>query len=294
MAERRRRAAGDDEDDSWMHADVHGGAPPPPPPRPQAAPQERRGGGRRAGAEPAAAAAGRGAGSGHDEEEEEGGDGEDVDALLGLLGKGEGGEDDDEEDEAAPASDVALLKVAWLNEVHSPELQFFEEDVVNAVRADLERQQEEVDARPADTELNFVYNLYQQEIDRVKFVLTSYLRTRLRKIQRHAIYTLADEATFQRLSAAEQEFAKGYVDMVERHFNVSFLNGLPERFRDIAAEGMVPRPQLDAHVVVRVNETLGKFEVAPDVYEELRQGDVLFVSYRPFRALLAEGKVDLM
>jgi len=48
----------------------------------------------------------------------------------------------------------------------------------------------------------------QMEIDRVKYLLASYLRTRLRKLERFAFHVLRDKSCYDRLSPAEFKFVR--------------------------------------------------------------------------------------
>ncbi|KAF9177870.1 GINS complex subunit [Haplosporangium sp. Z 11] len=50
--------------------------------------------------------------------------------------------------------------------------------------------------------------LYQTELERVKFVLRSYLRTRISKIEKYCQFILADTNSRRRLSKAEILYAE--------------------------------------------------------------------------------------
>lgn len=105
------------------------------------------------------------------------------------------------------------------------------------------------------------------EIDRLRYMVASYLRTRLRKvrficqlgraqapsskrlsltnvdvfihqIEKFALHLLGDAVLMQRLSQKELSFAKQYVVLFETHVNDLALGKFAEEHRSITTEGM--------------------------------------------------------
>ena len=74
------------------------------------------------------------------------------------------------------------------------------------------------------------------DLNRAKFLLRAYLRTRLLKIERHVIHIIKESHIFARLSEQEKEFAKEYVGVVESHYNGSVLSDLPDGFRSMLTQ----------------------------------------------------------
>ncbi|CAM9358180.1 unnamed protein product [Ectocarpus fasciculatus] len=144
------------------------------------------------------------------------------------------------------------------------------------------------------------------ELDRLRYSLSKYLRTRLRKVERDALHVLAsaDGEMEGRLSDREREHAKGYVDMLEDHFTRTCLSQqMPSNFRSLTntsqEENMVQEPNLDTFVVCRARDDVGLVQIGEAAGREessmdLRQGDMFIVRYRPIRTLVLEGRVDLI
>lgn len=129
--------------------------------------------------------------------------------------------------------DITRIKRALLNEKTSPELLPYQEELVDELIAATAHQSSVIeDARSTVAEA-FAASLYQMEIDRVNFLVASYLRTRLFKIQKYAVYLLSNADMYARLSEREKEFARGYVDSLEQHFRKSFLDAIPEKYRSL-------------------------------------------------------------
>jgi hypothetical protein len=79
------------------------------------------------------------------------------------------------------------LQAAWLNEKAAPELLPFESDVVAQLIEAVQRQRQEVDdTRTRTADAAFAANLYDMELERIKYLLRGYLRTRLTKARTHA------------------------------------------------------------------------------------------------------------
>lgn len=94
------------------------------------------------------------------------------------------------------------------------------------------------------------------EAGRLTHLLRATLRARLRKVEATAEYLAADAAARVRLSAAEQDYADGYVAAVGEALTGGFLGMLPEKVRGLAADSdgrvpIVPRPRLDSFVWCR-------------------------------------------
>ena len=72
-------------------------------------------------------------------------------------------------------------------------------------------------------------HIYHAELNRVRFMLRAYYRTRLFKIEQHVVHVVKEEEVFARLSPQEQEYATNYTNMVEEHFG-SVLGQLPDKY----------------------------------------------------------------
>lgn len=75
-------------------------------------------------------------------------------------------------------TDYKALKRAFIQERNCPELQLFETLAVSSIIDEIAKKQDLIDSSK-DTIVSHLYNL---EIDRLKFLLSGYLRTRLHKV----------------------------------------------------------------------------------------------------------------
>eukprot|EP00033_Pygsuia_biforma_P002714 GCRY01002998.1.p1 GENE.GCRY01002998.1~~GCRY01002998.1.p1 ORF type:complete len:204 (+),score=23.25 GCRY01002998.1:107-718(+) len=197
--------------------------------------------------------------------------------------------------------DLELLQQGWINEKCSPEILVYEEGAVENIQALLREKEDAIIENSGDVDGSFASHLMQLEIDRIKFLLRSYLRARLDKITKYSLYVTKNDSTFDRLSPAEKTFVTKYVEAYSKHFNTSFLSHIPASLRTLDTDTeqmkMVPTPNLDTFVFFRVLEDVGLYQVSYNNMADevsLSKGDIYIARYLPMRPLLRENKVVLI
>jgi GINS complex subunit 4 len=196
-------------------------------------------------------------------------------------------------------SDYIALKRAWMNEARCPELLPYESRLVENMMKSLRSQWSLISARQAQWagRDSYIRDLLTLEADRVGYVLKSYLRARLFKIQKFARHYLMTSTHL--LSPAETNFARNLLQISDEAFTSMFLRHLPqgdEYFQSLTASDdpggdMVRRPKLDRAVFVRVNDAVGS--VGPDS-ATLEKDHNYIVRYDLVRDLLADGRINLI
>ena len=156
----------------------------------------------------------------------------------------------------APDNDIARLKRAYTNEKCAPELLPFEADLVSRVTEQVEHQEGTVSSARAAAAAgsgagadDLMAHIYHAELNRVRFLLRAYYRTRLFKIERNAVHVLKEPEVLERLSEQEREYATNYANAVEEHFGAA-LGQMPDRYASMLQQieeedgewDMVPPP----------------------------------------------------
>lgn len=59
---------------------------------------------------------------------------------------------------------------------------------------------------------------HTMELERIRFLITSYLRTRLMKIEKFAIHLLSQEGGENKLTDSEREYAQNYVNNMKSYY----------------------------------------------------------------------------
>ncbi|KAF9971517.1 GINS complex subunit [Modicella reniformis] len=168
-----------------------------------------------------------------------------------------------------PSRYVQHLTQAWINERAAPDvLQYEQASVDGLLLSKIGDQMSVIDELDSGNDTSMIISiLYQTELERVKFVLRSYLRTRISKIEKHCEFILADPASKRRLSRAEIMYAENYSRATRQHFHSSFLASLPSSLQgqdDTVFNrklNMISQPKLDEAVFCRIVEDIGDFQL---------------------------------
>jgi hypothetical protein len=87
----------------------------------------------------------------------------------------------------------AKLKFLWIQEKQSPELLPIDADAIRVQMKRLQEQDDYIESLQASCDLtSLTINMYKIDADRMRFVLTDLMRTRLRKLEEHALYNLRE------------------------------------------------------------------------------------------------------
>jgi GINS complex subunit 4 len=153
---------------------------------------------------------------------------EDHDILEKVLGK-------TKETEQSDISDHYYnLKTYFQNEVFAPEILDYQQASVDTLLTILRKQQEYIESLCNDnSESPNMCNIsvpiyYEMELERVRYIVKRYLRTRLEKIERYHAFIIKSEEQLQRLSDEEYEYLTKYNEIVEEYEEEAFLHRIPE------------------------------------------------------------------
>ena len=142
--------------------------------------------------------------------------------------------------------------------------------------------------------------IYETEVERVSYLLRSYLRTRILKIQSQALFLARDEEAQRRLSEPETNFAAQYAALYQRHVDrEAWAAGdtllLPESLKQIASISQIAAPpNLGSHVFCVATRYCPAFAIDGTAESmELLRGQVALLPYAPLRPFIEEGTVIL-
>ncbi|KAF8631665.1 hypothetical protein AX17_005066 [Amanita inopinata Kibby_2008] len=142
--------------------------------------------------------------------------------------------------------------------------------------------------------------LVQTEIERVKFIVNSYVRTRLFKIEKYArlITTNADIQT--RLTAAERDYAIRYARITDRHLFATVLQGLPEPQGHLDDEeiafmpSMINQPNLSRPVFVHALEECPPAHLPDGNTLNMKKDVTTLTHYSVVEHFVARGEAELV
>ncbi|KAJ6652182.1 hypothetical protein lerEdw1_013126 [Lerista edwardsae] len=201
-----------------------------------------------------------------------------------------------------PAQLIRSLEQAWMNEKFSPELLESKSEIVECVVEQLEHMEENLKrARKGDLKVG----IHWMEVERIRYVLNSYLRCRLRKIEKYFPHVLEKEKTRAEgepsiLSPEELAFAREYMTNTEAHFRSVALRHMPPNLQKVDLLKAVPKPNLDSFVFLRVKEKQENILVEPETDEQseyvidLEEDSQHLIRYKTVAPLVASGAVQLI
>ncbi|XP_015263662.1 PREDICTED: DNA replication complex GINS protein SLD5 [Gekko japonicus] len=214
----------------------------------------------------------------------------------------EGSEAGSEEVVLTPAQLIRSLEQAWMNEKFAPELLESKSEIVECVVEQLEHMEENLGrAKGGDLKVG----IHRMEVERIRYVLSSYLRCRLRKIEKYFPHILEKEKTRAEgdpsiLSPEEFAFAKEYMANTEAHFRNMALKHMPPNLQKVDLLKAVAKPNLDSFVFLRVKERQENILVEPETDEQreyvidLDEDSQHLIRYKTIAPLVASGAVNLI
>ncbi|XP_061674265.1 DNA replication complex GINS protein SLD5 [Syngnathoides biaculeatus] len=207
-----------------------------------------------------------------------------------------------QEDGMTPADLIAKLEEAWRNEKFSPELLASQSEVVECVMEQLTHMEDNLQkVKKRDPKAA----IHHMEIDRIRFVLCSYVRSRLQKIEKFFPHVLEKEKSRGKgepslLSPEEFAFAKEYAANTEDHMKSAALSHMPPILQTLDMLKAVPAPCLDSFVFLRVKERQENILVEPETDDQseyvvdLEEGSQHLMRYRTIAPLISSGAVQLI
>jgi GINS complex subunit 4 len=156
-----------------------------------------------------------------------------------------------------------------------------------------------------DPKTNFGLIIIQTEVERWKFLIRSYLRARIAKIDKHTLYYLSTPELQERLSEMETAYATRHQALLHGHYLSSFLGAFPESLQNLndTAGGisMIDGPDEDGAVFVRGLGGRGEDSVLVlgrgrdgDGTIEVRRGEVVVARWSDVREHVERGEMELV
>mmetsp|Transcript_16643 Transcript_16643/g.28168 ORF Transcript_16643/g.28168 Transcript_16643/m.28168 type:complete len:226 (-) Transcript_16643:529-1206(-) len=197
---------------------------------------------------------------------------------------------------------LIALNTAWCTETNAPDILPFRTEIVEDIKAQLKDQQATIDDKVEEgiEQEYFIISLYQMDIERVRYSLARYLRTRLLKIERNLEYILSNIDIMDRLSTEEKTFASKLNNQNNGYFEDNVTNRLvQEKARTIydTAENRLrnAQPVAKQFVFCRAHTMdLTDLMVSSDQVSSLAQGDIGILHYNVIKDFVADGQAELL
>ncbi|KAJ9139121.1 DNA replication complex GINS protein SLD5 [Pleurostoma richardsiae] len=199
--------------------------------------------------------------------------------------------------------DLQALTRAWVAERSAPELLEWPTDgLFERINDRIKRQIEKVEEMTGDMDpkTNFALIVIQTELERYKYLVRSYLRARIAKIDKHTLHYLSSPLLRARLSETELAYATRHQALLHNHYLSSFLSSFPpalQNLNDTAGNiSMIDTPDLDTAVFVRMLKDALVIGHGTDVDAEIdgKDSDILILRWSDAKPLLDAGDAELV
>lgn len=180
-----------------------------------------------------------------------------------------------------------------MNEKHSPDILPYQEEMVDLMLGQLSHMEQNLQAIDAN---NFLRLTHRMELERIRFVVSSYLRCRLQKIEDFTQHIITEErnrsAENKRLSLSEMKFAEEYFGSIESHFQQLALRHIPPNQDDLSKR--IVRPNLMSNVFLKVLRSCGVIVNTNDEEVNLCENSQHMLPYQLISDLVIKGDVQLI
>lgn len=144
----------------------------------------------------------------------------------------------------------------------------------------------------------FYLNIMRLEMERVKYMLKAYLRSRIIKIEKHLLYIVEkDQANL--LSQAEMDYAWTLYEAKKDHFNNEFFGKISKKL-NMMQEGqdipdkMITKPNPKEFVFVRFLVSIPKYTILEHIDIEVKEDKIYFLPFDQVKYLLKKGEAELI
>ncbi|KAK4105527.1 GINS complex, Sld5 component [Parathielavia hyrcaniae] len=199
--------------------------------------------------------------------------------------------------------DLQDLTRAWVAEKSAPELLPWPANgLFERINANIKTQIERVEELTGDMDpkTNFALIVIQTELERYRYLVRSYLRARLAKIDRHALHYLSTDALRARLSGAELAYATRHQALLHNHYLSSFLSSFPAGLQNLndsaAGISMIETPDLESAVFIRLlrDAPVEGRGVDADGAMDGRESDIVILRWSDAKPLVEAGTAELV
>lgn len=207
---------------------------------------------------------------------------------------------DEDEVQITLAQAMKMMRESWLNEKFAPEILPNKQELVDCLLGQINTMEGNIESLPST---DFQKAIYQMEVDRLRFLITSYLRLRLEKIENFVHNILIEETSRSErgeelyLTDDEIEFAKSYKKAMEEHFDsvLSFWPGIvPDDWKNEYVA-----PNVHSFVFAKSNADIEGVVIDDGNEDEndlvdFKEGGKMLISYQSVGHLVKDGQVSLI
>ncbi|XP_032663391.1 DNA replication complex GINS protein SLD5 [Odontomachus brunneus] len=206
-------------------------------------------------------------------------------------------ETEDDATELTAQDALQAIENAWMNEKFAPEILPHQSNLVDCMLQQIAHMEKNI-KRLDRSDLRAL--VHRMEVDRIRYVISSYLRTRLEKIERYTLHILSEEADRSEdecyLTPSELRFAREFLAGMETLFKTVALQHMPPNFQRFEVNKFTVKPNMQAHVFLRANQRVTGIVLPGALNEEIdfEAGSQHIIQYGVVAHLVKSGVVQLI
>ncbi|KAK9461784.1 uncharacterized protein V1516DRAFT_672968 [Lipomyces oligophaga] len=206
-------------------------------------------------------------------------------------------------------TDLQRLISHWLTERTCPDILPYEQELIDTMIERIRQQVEVIEitteeqqtkqdqASASQSKLKLL--IIESELERVKFLIRGYLRTRIQKIDQYYIYILEHPDIMAKLGQTERTYVTRRSENLKRYYGEKFLSGLPESLQLLndtqGPVSMIDEPELDNFVFIRVVKSDPRLvQVDKEETITLEKGNIYVLPYRLIQRQASQKIVQLI
>ncbi len=206
-----------------------------------------------------------------------------------------------EESENDRDEDLRKISEVWIKEKSVPELLPYENKLMDRLLERMRKQIEfieinSIELQQDEREIKLLLVIVENELDRVQFLIRSYIRTRLLKIDKFSIFIRSDKEELAKLSPNETAYMEKHLQLLMDLYNSQFLGRLPENLQalDEVAGGisMVEKPDYGRPIFIKCNRD--RQVVIDDEAVDLSRNGIYVLRYSALSDLVKAGEVMVL
>ena len=198
------------------------------------------------------------------------------------------------------------LENAIKEEFYSPFVLPYKRLLINQIVEKISEKESYLTVELQNKQTSFEFDILTLELDRLKYYLKKYLRTRLAKIEKHIFYIFQNDLASY-LSKSEFNFALSYYTLLSKQFSDNFLSKVDEKYgqrlfnqnimnnsKSTVGLSIVDSPDDNRFVFIRFNEAIANMILDRGTTQKFQKNDILLVAFKYVKTLVEEEKAVLI
>jgi len=194
-------------------------------------------------------------------------------------------------------SDIQELEKSIIRERYSCQIFPYLKGPMERLTKSITTQEAAINSKEVQSEEVFYLNIYRMELERIKFLVKSYLRARLAKFHKYLIL-IVNKDYANMLSPEEFAYVSKLYKIKAAYFDDVFLKWIPDdygfnMFRKDIKPDMIVHPNEDEWAAVRSLKLITELAVLGESVK-IQVGEKILIPYKYIKPEINDGSMELI